>query len=235
MDKGGFVSVLIMREQSTVKIGGHITLLFSIHKNQLLTRNQGSRGAGFCLADGVEASVTAIPGDEDRIEVSAMDQTPLEGGEDFYREFLKELRLLDRRFRGSYSITIDISLPVSQGFGMSAAGLCALGLALCQLHEITPTDGVIRLAHRLELQRSGGLGDVLGIYGGGVELRYRAGSPPSPGAVVGFPAEDRVLLVWKPGEERHTSSYIDDPKWMNDITMAGEHSVNRLAEGEWTE
>ena len=235
MDKGGFVSVLTMRGHSTVNIGGHITLLFSIHKNQLLPRNQGSRGAGFCLADGVEASVTAIPGEEDRIEVSTMDQTILEGGDEFYREYLKELRALDRRFRGAYSITIDISLPVSQGFGMSAAGLYSLGLALCELHEISKTDGVLRLAHRLERQRSGGLGDVLAIFGGGVELRYRAGAPPSPGAVVGFPADDRVLLVWKPEEERHTSAYIDDPQWMNDITTAGEESVNRLAEGEWNE
>ena len=31
---------------ATVRVGGHITLLFSIHDDALLPRNQGSRGAG---------------------------------------------------------------------------------------------------------------------------------------------------------------------------------------------
>jgi len=224
-----------MSEECSVNVGGHITLLFSIHKDQLLSRNQGSRGAGICLVDGVETTVRVIPGEEDRIEVSAMDGALLEGGELLYHEFLKELRLMDMRFKESYSISIELSLPTSQGFGMSAAGLCSLGLALCKLHGYTRKDGVLRLAHRMERQNSGGLGDVLGLFGGGVELRYRAGAPPSPGAVIGFPAEEKVLLVWKPEEERHTSSYIDNPQWMSDITLAGESAVERLSQGEWTE
>ena len=42
---------------ATVRVGGHITLLFSIHDDALLPRNQGSRGAGFCLEKGVEVSI----------------------------------------------------------------------------------------------------------------------------------------------------------------------------------
>ena len=34
---------------ATVQVGGHITLLFSIHDDALLPRNQGSRGAGLSL------------------------------------------------------------------------------------------------------------------------------------------------------------------------------------------
>ena len=39
---------------ATVRVGGHITLLFSIHDDALLPRNQGSRGAGLCLEKGVQ-------------------------------------------------------------------------------------------------------------------------------------------------------------------------------------
>ena len=39
------------------RCGGHITLLFSIWKDSHLARLQGSRGAGFNIATGVEARV----------------------------------------------------------------------------------------------------------------------------------------------------------------------------------
>ena len=42
---------------ATVQVGGHITLLFSIHDDALLPRNQGSRGAGICLEHGVSVSI----------------------------------------------------------------------------------------------------------------------------------------------------------------------------------
>ena len=42
---------------ATVQVGGHITLLFSIHDDALLPRNQGSRGAGLSLAKGVALSI----------------------------------------------------------------------------------------------------------------------------------------------------------------------------------
>ena len=42
---------------ATVQVGGHITLLFSIHDDALLPRNQGSRGAGLSLAKGVRVSI----------------------------------------------------------------------------------------------------------------------------------------------------------------------------------
>ena len=42
---------------ATVQVGGHITLLFSIHDDALLPRNQGSRGAGICLDKGVRVSI----------------------------------------------------------------------------------------------------------------------------------------------------------------------------------
>ena len=53
----------------TVQVGGHVTLLFSVNSKALLTRNQGSKGAGLCLEDGVESTVR-LAEEEDRITVT---------------------------------------------------------------------------------------------------------------------------------------------------------------------
>ena len=45
---------------ATVRVGGHITLLFSIHDDAILPRNQGSRGAGMSLEKGVVATIEPI-------------------------------------------------------------------------------------------------------------------------------------------------------------------------------
>ena len=66
------VSIGIMSEV-TVHVGGHVTLLFSVNSKQLLARNQGSKGAGFCLEDGVESTVRILNQGEDRVSVRTMD------------------------------------------------------------------------------------------------------------------------------------------------------------------
>ena len=49
------------------------------------------------------------------------------------------------------------------------------------------------------------------------------------GQAVGFACDAEVLLIWNPHEERHTSTYIDDPDWQRSITEAGNACVDALA------
>jgi pantoate kinase len=241
------------------RCGGHITLLFSICNDSKLPRSQGSRGAGFNVTDGVEANVRhlwtnkpasairysagssldEVIGDikqgDLRINVTAMDGSELQNGFVIYHELiegLRDARLLDRE--DAYEINVQLELPTSQGFGMSAAGLIAVALAFHQLTGKGKVEQYYRLAHRIERIHSGGLGDVLGIYAGGVELRIEAGSPVSPGKAVGFPCNQKILLAWIPQESRHTGEYIDDPKWQQTITSAGEKAVSTLRQGQWS-
>ena len=237
------------------RCGGHITLLFSICKDSKLPRNQGSRGAGFNVTDGVEATVrhlwTNKPASairysagstlddkignikqaDIRINVTSMDGTELKNGTAIYLELIEGLRyarLLDRA--DAYEINVQLELPTSQGFGMSGSIVDEKGV---QLTEKGNVEQYYRLAHRIERIHSGGLGDVLGIYAGGVELRLSAGAPVSPGKAVGFPCNQKILLAWIPQESRHTSEYIDDPIWQQTITSAGEEAVNLLQQGDW--
>jgi len=215
-----------------VHVGGHVTLLFSIHSETLLTRRQGSRGAGLCLENGIIAEVSEIEDAEDQITVVRHNGEELEGGDVLYTDLLKEFRDIFK-VNSPVSISLELELPVSQGFGMSAAGLLATSLALGELFDVGNVGQLARLAHRIERTHSAGLGDILGLWAGGVELRTTPGAPPSPGKVRCFTADVPALLVWVPEGMKHTSGYIDDPKWKKSITKAGNDCVNRLMKLSW--
>ena len=198
----------------------------------MLSRNQGSKGAGFCLEDGVEVSIKRTENETDKISVTTIDGSILDGGLKLYSDLIESFREL---FQINERIDVDVrlELPISQGFGMSAAGLLATSLCLGEFFDRGDEGQLARLAHRIERQISGGLGDILGLWAGGCELRTKPGSPPSPGVAQGFSVGCKALLVWDPDGMKHTSGYIDDPSWKKKITSAGEASVNRLMQNSW--
>ena len=198
------------KDMSDTLIGGHITLLFTVEKDGRLLRNQGSRGAGFNVEHGVRASVLEIKktnmkeqvglsagssldekvnvkfGD---IEVTVLDMNGKEmiDSSSIYFDLVDELRhakLLEKS--DSYSIEVNLDLPTSQGFGMSAAGLIAVAYAFRELTGKGLAGQYLRLCHRIERIHGSGLGDVLGISAGGVEIRLQAGAPGASGRALGF-------------------------------------------------
>ena len=209
-----------------------MTLLFSVHSKSLLARNQGSKGAGFCLEDGVLSTVRKLSQGPDKITVTSMDGSPFVEGENLYLEMLNAFRELFS-VESAVGIDVQLELPVSQGFGMSAAGLFATSLALGELFDCGDEGQLARIAHRIERKFSGGLGDILGLWAGGCELRVAPGSPPFPGKAYGFDVGCPAILVWDPEGEKHTSDYIDDPDWKLKITKAGDSAVERLKRSDW--
>ena len=150
------VTIALMSEV-TVHVGGHVTLLFSVNSKQLLARNQGSKGAGFCLEDGVESTVRILNQGEDKVSVRTMDGELFVEGNELYIELLKSFRNVFK-IQSSVEIDVKLELPISQGFGMSAAGLLATSLALGELFDRGDEGQLARLAHRIERNISGGLG-----------------------------------------------------------------------------
>ena len=116
---------------------------------------------------------------------------------------------------------------------MSAAGLIAVAYAFRELTGKGLAGQYLRLCHRIERIHGSGLGDVLGISAGGVEIRLQAGAPGASGRALGFGCPQNILLAWQPSEKRHTSKYIDDEKWQNKITLAGQKAVNNLKSASW--
>lgn len=222
------------------QVGGHITLLFSIQSDPHRLSRQGSRGAGFCIGDGVLVRIWNEVGNSEKYSFSC-NIKDMNGKEvpkhcvEQYSMALKELDLVGLIPHHGQEIKAEIALqlPMSQGFGMSAAGLYAFCQALAELYNFSNDEIPVRISHRIERIRSSGLGDILALYTGGVELRLEPGAPPHPGFAVSFSARSPVALIWTSNEKRHTKGYIDDTEWKKMITIAGDDSVSRLKQGEW--
>ena len=136
-----------------------------------------------------------------------------------------------------------MSLPASQGFGMSASGAIASAISVQRAIGIPHEECLRRsflIAHIVERKRSSGLGDTTALSSGGVERRIAAGSPFSgsfldrgPGISEGWAADTPVLLVWKERTGKHTSKYIDHPEWKVKISEAGASAMEIIGKGNW--
>ncbi|MDP7000854.1 MAG: hypothetical protein QGH90_03030 [Candidatus Poseidoniaceae archaeon] len=222
------------------RAGGHVTLLFSIHSQSTNPLEQGSRGVGFCLQQGAEAIATISPtsSEESELSVSVIDwdgTTAPSECVDPYLVLCEELsKLCEFTCIGKQiDLSLQLELPRSQGFGMSAAGLLASAEALLKASEIDDTQIAATAAHLVERRLSSGLGDVLALCTGGVELRLQPGAPFSVGEAVGFDVSIKPILVWSAGAGKHTADYIDDDTWKASISAAGEDAVERLRGGKW--
>ena len=197
------------------------------------------------------------PDDEPLVDIAVFDYdgsvAPIECLEP-YQVLLEELQSSGQFSVSGHDIELKVmlELPRSQGFGMSAAGLLAAARALIGATGIadaeeeggiggvasdadnppTEYDLASLVAHRTERRLSSGLGDVLALSAGGIELRLEPGAPGEYGRVVGFDAALSPILVW--GEVgKHTGDYIDDAAWKVRISAAGEDAVSRLRQGKW--
>ncbi|MBL6743907.1 MAG: hypothetical protein ISP83_05970 [Candidatus Poseidonia sp.] len=246
-----------MSNMIEVSVGGHITLLFSIDTSARLPRNQGSRGAGFTIEHGVNLKAQLIR-KEDALHLDKMNGIMPDARQETARPDESTIRIFDRhgnvieerslyedmieecrharllREHESLDLNIHLECPRSQGFGMSASGLMALGQAIEALTGRGVASQYLKIAHRIERQHGSGLGDVLGCSVGGVELRIQPGAPSWPGHAVSFDAPTPVLLVWEEAEARHTSVYIDDETWQASITQAGDACVEVLGRKPWS-
>ena len=220
--------------------GGHITLFFTIEDEVGDPVSQGSRGAGLCIDDGVEAIAKGEDGGGGlvvRFHDGEYDST-------MYDDVLEELvREIPEIGSFDWELNIKMSLPASQGFGMSASGAIASAISFQRAVGIPHEECLRRsflVAHIVERKRSSGLGDTTALSSGGVERRISAGSPFSdsildrgPGLSEGWATETRVLLVWRERTGKHTSKYIDNPDWRVKINQAGESAMEIIGSGNW--
>ncbi len=218
-------------------VGGHVTLIFSIQDDAENLLEQGSRGAGLSLDRGVLVEAIAEPGSG---------QLQIEGdapSDELHHLVLEELAIFDSKVKQyDWTLRHSCELPPSQGFGLSAAGAIACGLAIqraLEIEEELARHRAIHIAHRVERRLSGGLGDVAALHAGGIELRLEPGCPQlseelgGRGAVLSWYEQIPVVIVWRTTSSQHTSNYIDDGEWKLAIRAAGEHCLFGLREGQW--
>ncbi len=222
--------------------GGHVTLMFTIEDSNPDPFNQGSRGVGICLKEGVEIICRGREGNGN-LDVFFTDQI---GDSRLYMDSLDLLSGgLPEVMEYDWEATVKLGLPTGQGFGMSAAGSVSFCNSIQRAIGIPYEEGHRRslmIAHLVDRKRSSGLGDVTALSAGGVEIRKIPGSPFSghllkngPGKSEGWTAEAEIILAWKGEGGKHTSSYIDNPEWRGLISSAGSRSLEDLSDKKWNQ
>ncbi len=163
---------------------------------------KGSRGAGFSVSLGVTAEAE-IGGDRWDISVDGKKTS-----------FLVVEKTV-RQFADGGVIEIETDLPFSQGFGLS--GACALASGTAVLAELDQDlERALSAAHRSEIFCRTGMGDVLGQFHGGFEVRVKEGLPPD--GVLKVQKIERKVLLAVAGSPLSTPDVLRDPMmsaWIN--------------------
>ena len=153
----------------------HVTGFFKADVEQLEPEKMGSLGAGFSIKDGVTTAVVAEKnGKSDYIiKVSGYKPDNTDVSEFVVKEFQK---LVDENY--FIEIHHDISVPISYGLGCSGAVALSLAYALNEaLGTKLSKEEIGKIAHNAEVSCKTGLGDVIGSFYGGFEIRTKAGAP----------------------------------------------------------
>ncbi|MDI1495978.1 MAG: GHMP kinase [Cenarchaeum symbiont of Oopsacas minuta] len=151
----------------------HLTGFFMAKKNDRIEET-GSLGAGFSIQHGVSTSVEVDMGANlgQSINVSGYSSPDTQVSKSILDEYRKRYDM------GFVNIDHKITVPVGYGFGCSAAAAFSLSIALnAALGSPLTKEEEAGIAHKVDIECKTGLGDVLGAYHGGFEMRYRAGSP----------------------------------------------------------
>lgn len=202
----------------------HVTGFFEIVDDVGSYYRQGSRGAGLNLELMVTSDVT-IHTDGSGIGVT------IDGHEaDAATTRLAASHLLGNDYPARVDIAIDTGgLRSGQGFGLSGAGTLASCMAIAELTGI-PVKRGLWSAHRAEILRRTGLGDVPAQFVGGAEIRVTPGALPM-GVVERFAGLEsrRVEVVCCVlGGQLATSEVLVDEARRKRINAAGGSSVPAL-------
>lgn len=231
------MAVQVERASAAAFSPGHVTGLFEIHDADLDASKRGSRGAGFSLASGALTYVEIEPADTMEIQISLdKEEQDAPVSREAIILLLKEavrdgkIPLNKDAPKGSKArirvrAWTDLHLPVSQGFGMSAAGALSAALALARCLRMGRSSA-LAAAHAADVTKRGGLGDVIGASVGGFEIRTAPGIPPygSTRSFVGY--GDAVLCVV--GGPLATKAILSDPARRAAINAAGGKRIAAL-------
>lgn len=200
---------------------GHVSAFFEpVYSQQNMDRS-GSCGAGISISLGAISQVIIQPAPNQIVTVH------INGKPSSAPVTKSALNYLIGATPLSITVNTVVDLPVSQGFGMSAAGALSTTLALADLLNL-PRENAIKAAHYAEVQLLTGLGDVIASSFGGIEIRRKAGLPPW-GMLEHIPGNyDIVLCVI--GKKIETKKILTDSTKIREIASYGRYCTKKLLE-----
>ena len=205
-------------------VAAHLTGLFQIKDENPDLLKRGSRGAGISINRGVKTSVKIIESPSikyyfDEIEFGAEDALVSAKVVDL---------LIPEPNRNNIKIIHDFQVPLSAGYGASAAGAVGTAFCLNDIFELGLTQvEIFQIAHKAEVITKSGLGDVIGLYQGGMELRLKEGAPG-----IGKTISLIDTGGWKVSTVHlgplTTSKVLSDPQKRQVVNEAGEKILSDL-------
>lgn len=193
---------------------GHVSCVFQ-PVDSFDAMSTGSRGIGIRLNKGATATVT--PRDDSVVNIRI----------DGVVEAAHITRMVAQILApgSGFEIGIRNDLPVSQGFGMSAAGATATAICIADMTGQSRADA-FAAAHAAEVNGGGGLGDVAAIVAGGdVPVRTVAGMPPF-GRVDSADIKMERLTLAVIGGELRTDSVLGDPVALKRVREAASTAMD---------
>jgi pantoate kinase len=200
---------------------GHISAFFEpVYFDQNMDRS-GSRGAGINLSLGALSQVTIKPALKRIVSVRINGKQSTAPVTNLTLQYLTE--------KTPFRIDVDtvLDLPISQGFGMSAAGALSTALATANLLNL-PREQAVKAAHYAEVQLRTGLGDVIASSFGGIEIRRQAGLPPW-GLLEHIPGK-YTIVVCVIGKKIEKKKILSDPNRLREISSYGRYCTKKLLE-----
>jgi pantoate kinase len=200
---------------------GHVSAFFEpVYFQQDMDRS-GSCGAGISISLGAISQVAIQPALQRIVTVH------INGKPSSAPVTKSALNFLIGTSPLSITVNTVVDLPMSQGFGMSAAGALSTTLALADILNL-PRENAIKAAHYAEVQLHTGLGDVIASSFGGIEIRRKAGLPPW-GMLEHIPGNyDIVLCVI--GKKIETKKILMDSSKVREIASYGRYCTKKLLE-----
>lgn len=198
---------------------GHISGFFQPVINSKNSKKTGSRGAGVCISHGATARVKITEQSDQQIQISVNGKTGP------FPVTLNAINILLENKNLCVDVDISLDLPVSHGFGMSAASTLSASLAIASILNKTRL-AAIQAAHQAEVTNHTGLGDVFPSAIGGFEIRKKPGVPPF-GQIQKLKEQYSLLLGLFPGSIS-TESILTNEEKVKHITKLGKYCTDNV-------
>ncbi|MHA1143547.1 MAG: pantoate kinase [Candidatus Helarchaeota archaeon] len=153
---------------------GHVTLLFSIRDEDPDPLKKGSLGIGFSTTHGIRTEITCDDSTQDEITIFINNKEEIAP---VSREVaLSFLKMVEEP--KNIAINHALEVPQKAGFGASGAGALSTALAMNDILACGLSNTECgKIAHLAEVKCKTGLGDVIGQFHGGFEMRTKEGAP----------------------------------------------------------
>lgn len=207
-------------------VASHLTGLFEINDQSSNLYEIGSRGAGISIQRGVTTAIKES--DSSSVIVQFNGQPQSVPNSLITREIIK--LLLPEENQTDFQIHHQFDVPLRSGFGASAAG--AVGTAFCinEYFKLGLNDlELFQAAHKAEVITKSGLGDVIGLFQGGLEVRTREGAP-GYGETISMQKDDDWKIATLSLGTLSTSSVLSDPVKRLSVNAASSTLIDRLIE-----